>query len=184
MPIKVQLTIIQDLESLEDAQVIGRQLAMLFEAKGATVTTEVKPPDIWANQIARTTAKPVAPAAGGKAAPKATSSGGKATTAKGNGSVAKAEPEPDLADTDDAQGPVDPDDDDALGLAPPSMTENEAKELGLGKIREIYARGHRAEVKELQQKLGIGKFTDIPDKDGHKLLKLVVAIEEKLGMRV
>jgi hypothetical protein len=106
------------------------------------------------------------------------------TTKPDPSGLADSDDEPETPAAEDLNGPVDPDDDDALGLAAPSMTPAEALELGLGKVRAIYAKGHKAPVKALQQKLGIAKFTDIPPTEGHNFLGMVIKLEEQVGMRV
>lgn len=110
--------------------------------------------------------------------------------------AAKAAPAPvedtGLADTDepdpvqDLNGPLDDDDDDgaSLGLAAPSMTGQDALESGLGKVRVMYAKGHKVSVKQLQQQFNVASFQDIPPTDGHKFLATVIKLEEQLGLRV
>ena len=98
-----------------------------------------------------------------------------------------------LADTDplDLNGPTvgdpaDDDDDDAetLGLAAPSMTGQDALEAGLGKVRVIFAKGHRSSIKDLQKQFNVASFADIPATEGHRFLASVVKLEEQLGLRV
>jgi outer membrane biosynthesis protein TonB len=109
--------------------------------------------------------------------------------------AAKAAPPPvedtGLADSDDPvpdlNGPVDDDDDDdgsSLGLAAPSMTGQDALESGLGKVRVMYAKGHKVSVKQLQQQFNVASFQDIPPTEGHKFLATVIKLEEQLGLRV
>jgi len=102
------------------------------------------------------------PVASPPAAPKppAEPSPSPAATPRPRGRPAKTPPAPNggglvLADEDepkDVAGPPDPDDEDALGLAQPSLTDGEALEQALGGTREIYAQGHRGPMKEMQQR--------------------------------
>ena len=162
MPITVTLTIVRDMETVAEISQFARELGVQLEAAGGVVTTTIAP------------SAPADPPRG-RGRPRGSNNGGAGgnTAAANSGGLA-----------DDLNGPVDPDDDDALGLSQPSMTAKEALEQGLGRLREIYAKGHRKEVKDLQGKLGIAKFTDVDEKDGHKLFTLVGELETKLGLRV
>ena len=170
-----------------------RNILQLFEAKGLeppTVTTsngQNAPVGVSGGMGSNLIEDP-APAS---PAPPAPSAPPTEIKRRGRPPKAAAPPPPSddtgLADTDapeDLAGPVDPDEEDALGLTQPSMTGKDALELALGKVRVIYARGNRGPVKELQQKMGIASFTDIPPSDGHRFLALVIKLEEQLGMRV
>jgi len=83
-----------------------------------------------------------------------------------------------------AEATVDPDDEDALGLSPAGRTGLEALEQALGGVRNLFNANHKAVVKEIQTAFGVAKFSDIEPKDGHKLLRLVEAASQKVGMRV
>jgi hypothetical protein len=83
-----------------------------------------------------------------------------------------------------AEATLDPDDEDALGLSPAGRTGLEALEQGLGGVRNLFNANHKAVVKEIQTAFGVAKFSDIEPKDGHKLLRLVEAAAQKVGMRV
>ena len=86
----------------------------------------------------------------------------------------------------DVAGPADPDDDDgdALGLVPSSLSPGEMHAQGLVMSRALFNGGHKADVKSLQQQLGIAKFTDIPLADGPRLYKLAKELCEKRGIHV
>lgn len=84
----------------------------------------------------------------------------------------------------DVAGPVDPADEegDALGLAQPTLSPAEAHEKGMNLARELYGKGHKAQVKSLQTQMGIAKFTDIPVSEGHKFYKLALDCAGQVGV--
>lgn len=177
--VHVHISIVRDLRSMDDVNALARHLGMMLEGGGVGVTTEI----IGDPEPAQAAAASQAPAA---AAPGRRGRKGANGAATAPAAPPAADP---LADTSadtaaDVSGPVDLEDEDSLGLPPASLTNEEAWEQALGSVRDIYAKGHRTEIKDLQKKLDVGKFTDIPKSDGHKLLAMVVAIQEKLGLRV
>jgi hypothetical protein len=181
---RVELIIRTDIETkIEDLERIQRMVGLLIEGGGNTVTHTV----VGDTPSAAAAAKPATVVSPAKPTPAPRGRPPKAATAAGNGGKPATPPvDSGLADDDptDLAGPTDPDDEDALGLSAPSMTPHEALEQGLGIARDLYAGGHRGPVKEVQQKWGVAKFTDIPSTDGHKFLKTMMDLQGKLGLRV
>jgi hypothetical protein len=82
---------------------------------------------------------------------------------------------------------ADTEDDDAadpFGLPSAGRTGKEALEQALGGLRNMFNAKHRTEVKAIQTAFGVAQFSDIEAKDGHKLLAMVEAAAQKVGMRV
>lgn len=179
--VQVQVTIITDYEAGEFGVETQAELLQSFKAAGLPA------PQVT---LHNGEAPPTPPSAPPPPTPAAVST----EPAKRKGRPPKTTPPPPvddtgLADTDplDLQGPVDQGDDDdgdALGLTPPSMTGQDALESGLGKVRVMYAAGHKAPVKQLQQQFNVASFQDIPPTEGHKFLATVIKLEEQLGLRV
>lgn len=144
------------------------------------------PPDTTINRVTKDDPDPPDPTP--KTAPTNTNGAGAAKRgrpAKKTTAPAATDDDP-LAPATDVNGPVDPDDDDgdALGLAEPSLSPGEAHSKGLVLARELYNKGHKAAVKQLQASLGIAKFTDIPVSDGPKLYAEAKQLAEKVGLHV
>ena len=101
---------------------------------------------------------------------------------KGQGQkLDKDAPAPDLGlgTEDDAE-----EDGDDLGLGvtePSSRSGAEAKEEARNLVNGLWNAGHKKEVKALQAKLGVVKFYDVPEQDGHKFYKLALELAEKVG---
>jgi hypothetical protein len=72
---------------------------------------------------------------------------------------------------------------DDLGLVDPNMSPAEAKEAGLALVREAYAAGKVAQVKQLQKAWGIAKFYDIPNEKGHEFFAAVMKLAHETGLR-
>jgi hypothetical protein len=74
-------------------------------------------------------------------------------------------------------------------LSPPALSPAEAKAKSLDTLRTIYnshapgSPGRRA-VQKLQKELAVAKFQDVPDEDGHALLKSVIVLAEQVGHQV
>jgi hypothetical protein len=110
--------------------------------------------------------------------------------AAGNGTGANAEDLMTPPATKGKAGPNildDTEDDDAadpFGLPSAGRTGKEALEQALGGLRNMFNAKHRTEVKAIQTAFGVAQFSDIEAKDGHKLLAMVEAAAQKVGMRV
>jgi hypothetical protein len=70
-----------------------------------------------------------------------------------------------------------------MGLLDPSMSPAEAKEAGLTLMREIYAAGKMAGVKEVQKEFGVAKFPDIDVTRGHEFYQRVMKLAVETGLR-
>jgi hypothetical protein len=97
--------------------------------------------------------------------------------------VQAAPPAEDLAGADE---PAAEGEDEMFGLPTTGQgrTGEEARQLALTGARNLFNAGHKGAVKEIQAIFNVGKFSDIPPSEGHKLLRLVEAAAQKVGMRV
>lgn len=72
------------------------------------------------------------------------------------------------------------DDPDDMGLVDPSMSPEEAKEAGIALVRQMYIASKTAEVKALQKKYQIVKFTDLPVSEAHAFYREVLGISHRV----
>lgn len=191
---EVTVAIICEPDELDHAQALIDQIKARLAGSAATpkiaVTTGTSPtppaPPKGSNgagvaaPATATAAAPVAAAAPAKKGRPAKNAAAAAPAVAASDPLAAGDDDP----LGDVAGPVDPADEegDALGLAQPTLSPAEAHEKGMNLARELYGKGHKAQVKSLQTQMGIAKFTDIPVSEGHKFYKLALDCAGQVGV--
>jgi hypothetical protein len=150
-----------------DGVIAARIYQLLVEAHQAhTVTAEPPPPEAPpAEETPVDTAKANRQAAAAKAR-----------------AAKDAKPKTSVTDVLGPPNGEDQDQDD-LGLVPPSLSPGEAKDQALALVREIYAAGKVAEVKALQKEWSVAKFYDVPVDQGHAFYQRVMKVAVDTGLR-
>jgi DNA replication initiation complex subunit (GINS family) len=161
-----------------DAALAGRIYQLLVEAHQAH-TVSVEPP----TAIPAETEVPADRAEAIKLQRQAAAA--KARAAKD----AKAKPQTPVTDVlgpdevNQPNGEDQQDQEEDLGMAPPSLSPGEAKDAALALVREIYAAGKVAQVKALQKEWQVAKFYDVPVDQAYAFHQSVMKVAVDTGLR-